>query len=171
MNIRTDNPEVRLVMIEGVWHVLFPLSGWCAMQRGSQLIEPVDLVKAIYVADLEHVSRHWDDWQNYEKFVSDIPLSEGRKHRYINRTLELLTWHRAAYGAPDEFVRFPPPSTDVQRIVAAQELARARDGEDATPSSCDLLFCACSENAALSEALQQAGLQLGKLEVAVKKVS
>jgi len=48
------------------------------MERGSELIEPRDLIKAIYIADLEHVSAFWDAWEGFERLVNDEVLANGR---------------------------------------------------------------------------------------------
>ncbi|HEY4049286.1 MAG TPA: hypothetical protein VGM27_20690 [Acidobacteriaceae bacterium] len=171
MQIDMDSVMVKLVSIEGVWLQLLPSSGWSAMERGSEFIEPIDLVKAIYIVDLEHVAMYWDDWRNYEAFILEIRLADGRKPGYINRIQKYLDWRLALRENPGEFVRHAPPSPDVQEIAfAAQRLASARSGEVGTPTSCDLLFCACSRDPGLSEALQQAGLQLKELEAAIKKL-
>jgi hypothetical protein len=34
---------------------------YAAMERGSEVIEPQDLIKAICIVDLEHVSSLWSD--------------------------------------------------------------------------------------------------------------
>lgn len=171
MEIDMDSVMVKLISIEGVWLHLLPISGYSAMERGSELIEPIDLVKAIYIVDLEHVTRYWDDWQNFEAFILKIPLADGRRVGYINRTRQYMNVHLAMRENPGQFVPFAPPSPEVQEIAfAARKLAHARGGEDEQPSSCDLLFCACSRDHSLSEALQQAGLQQKKLEAAVRKV-
>ena len=170
MNLDMDNPAVKLISIKGVWWDLSMVSAWSARQRGSKFIEPIDLVKAIYIVDLEHVSRYWNDWLNYETFVTDIPLAEGKKDRYINRFYQALQLQLEMREVPGQFVPLASPSSDIQEIVfAAQRLAQARGGEEEVPSSCDILFCACSHDPGLSEALQQAGLQLEKLAIAVGK--
>jgi uncharacterized repeat protein (TIGR03803 family) len=51
---------------------------YCTL-RGSELIEPRDLIKAIYVADLEHVSSFWTDWEGFERLVTDANESQGNK--------------------------------------------------------------------------------------------
>lgn len=152
-----------LIEIGGVWRVLFPVSGMCAEQRGSSTIEPIDIVKAIFVVDLERVSMYWDNWQDFEKFVLDVPLADGRKQDYINRFLYLMSWHLAHRDNAGQLMFFPPPSSLVQGIVlAAQELASARS-QDLPPSSRDFLLCACRQDQGLSEALQKSGLQLERL--------
>ena len=60
------------------------------MERGSELIEPRDLLKAIYIADLEHVSVFWNDWEGFERFVTSEKLAQGVSQTYINRTLYLF---------------------------------------------------------------------------------
>ena len=153
-----------LATIGGVFYELLPVSGWCAMQRESKVTEPIDLVKAIYLVDLEHVSKYWNDWEGFEAFIMAIPLAGGRKLSYINRTRELFDLFMAGRDEPGrQFVAFALPSLQVQQIVlAAQELASAR-GRDLPPSSCDLLLCACRQDQDLSEALQKSGLQLDRL--------
>ena len=170
MKIDMSDEAFQILFIEGVWRDLFPVSGWSAMQRGCAATEPIDLVKAIYIVDLEHTSRYWNDWQDYETFVLGIPLVDGRKVAYINRIQESLHLHLAARENPGQLVTFPPPSAAVQKIIfAADKIAKARAGEDQSPSSCDLLYCTCSQDPVLSESLQQAGLQLEKLAASVTR--
>jgi hypothetical protein len=170
MEIDMNDPMFQLVSMEGVWHLLLSMSGMSAMERGSNLIEPLDLVKAIYIVDLEHVSMFWDDWRNYEKFISEIPLVSGRKGGYINRTQKLLQSYMLGRENPGQFVVLATPSQILQDIAfSARKLAQARGGEEELPSSCDLLYCACSEDVSLSEALRQAGLKVEMLGAAVKR--
>jgi hypothetical protein len=118
---------------------------------------------------LEHVSEYWDNWLNFETFISDISLVGGRKSQYINRTLQLLRWQSILFDEPEHLMLFPPPSLEVQQVVfAAQEFANSRAGLNQPPTSCDLLFCACLLNSELSTTLQGSGLQLEKLTIAVK---
>jgi hypothetical protein len=169
MEIDMNHPIVQLVSMEGVWHHLFSMCGMSAMERGAKLIEPIDLVKAIYIVDLEHVSMFWNDWRNYEKFVSEVILANGRKGGYINRTERILQLYMIGRENPGQFAFMMTPSPMLQDIVfSARKLAQERSGEDEPPSSCDLLYCTCSQDAGLSEALKQSGLQLERLASAVK---
>ena len=143
---------------------LLPVSGWCAEHRGAKLSEPIDLLKAIYLIDLEHVSKYWDSWENFEAFILDIPLAEGRKLTYINRARAQFKIFMLGREEPGSFVSLAPPSLQVQEIVyAAQQMAASRSGDHVPPRSCDLLFCICQQNESLSEALQKSGLQLDRL--------
>lgn len=170
MEIDMNNPMVQLVTMEGVWHHLFSMCGISSIERGAKLIEPIDLVKAIYIVDLEHVSMFWNDWRNYENFISDIVLVNGRKGGYINRTEKIVQLYMIGREKPGQFVFMATPSPMLQDIVfSAQKLAQERAGKDEAASSCDLLYCTCSQDAGLSEALQQSGLQLEKLAAAVKR--
>src|ERR1700743_3500416 len=106
-----------LATIGGVFFELLPVSGWCAEHRGAKLSEPIDLVKAIYLIDLEHVSKYWDSWENFEAFIIDIPLAEGRKLTYINRAHTQFKMFMLVREEPGRFVSFAPPSLEVQEIV------------------------------------------------------
>lgn len=153
-----------LATIGGVFDDLLPVSGWCAEERGSKVSEPIDLIKAIYLVDLEHVSKYWSEWEDFEAFILDMPMLGGRKKPYINRTRLLFELFVAGRDEPGrQYVTFALPSQQVQDIVrAAQQLASARD-RDRPPSSCHLLLCACRQDLGLSEALQKSGLQLDRL--------
>jgi len=152
--------------IEGVWRYILPMSGLCAIDRGSKAIESVDLLKAIYIVDLEHVSEYWDNWQSYERFVMKIPLADGRKQRYINRTIQLLKLHDTGRHEPGQLVPFAPLSETLQKAIqAVRAVIRDRAGEP--PSSCDFLYCICQIDHELREALSQSGLQWEKLAAAV----
>lgn len=61
-----------------------------AMERGSDIIEPIDLLKAIYVVDLEHVAAYWYDWERFESIVSNQQLENGQFKVYINRMSYLI---------------------------------------------------------------------------------
>ena len=157
----------KLLRVGGVLPLLLQSSGWCAMERGLELSEPIDLVKAIYIVDLEHVSNFWNDWQGLERFILAIPMVGGRKLTYLNRTAKLFELYIVGRDNPGQLVPFAPPSRDVQEIAfAAQELALDRNS-DQPPSSCDLLWCACRLDTALSEALQESGLQIESLAAAI----
>jgi hypothetical protein len=39
---------------EGPWPLLMMVSGYAAMERESEKIDPIDLIKALYIVDLEH---------------------------------------------------------------------------------------------------------------------
>ncbi len=154
----------------GVFSLLSIVSGYAAMERGSELIEPRDLIKAIYIADLEHVSAFWNDWEGFERLVNDERLANGHSATYINRILYLVRLELAMRDSPDGFIGLGRPSPKLQTIVAtARKLASDRSGVAATPSSRELLFAACSLDPELSESLQKSGLQLAKLADAVKK--
>jgi hypothetical protein len=167
-----EKPAFQLLDIGGVWHLLYLISGWCASDRCSELIEPLDLIRAIYIVDLEHVAGYWSNWEGYEEFVSKIMLGHGRPTGYVNRTMYLLQTHLAARENPGQFISLGQPSKELYEIVmAAQRLAHERAGAEELPSSRDLLFCACTQDANLSIALQESGLQLEKLAMAVRKSS
>jgi hypothetical protein len=152
----------------GVWPLLLQVSGYAAMERGSELIEPRDLIKAIYIADLEHVSAFWNAWEGFEKLVNDQRLANGRSGTYVNRTLYLVRLELAIRDSPDGFIGLGRPSPTLEKIVtAARKLAVERSGAVATPSSRDLLFATCSLDPEVSESLQKSGLQLAKLTAAV----
>jgi hypothetical protein len=56
---------------EGPWLLLMMVSGYAAMERESEQTEPIDLIKALYIVDLEHLAKFWDDWEGFEKLVSN----------------------------------------------------------------------------------------------------
>lgn len=133
------------------------------MERGSERIESQDLIKAIYMVDLEHVVTYWNNWEAFEAFV--LSNEEG----YVNRILYLVQVEmiRAKMEGAQELAGI---SNSVLEIVsAARKLASDKIGAPATPSSRELLFCACSLDSQLSESLQQFGLNFAKLAESVKK--
>jgi hypothetical protein len=150
----------------GVWPLLLTVSGYVAMERSSQWVESRDLLKAIYVADLEHVSFFWDDWQGFESLVAGFPGG------YVNRLFYLLTIHLMGRDASPEGSGFAAvlgqPTQELLGILDdARQLAIKNRGVNGTPSSRELLFCVCSADPELSEALQKSGLQLAKLAACV----
>jgi hypothetical protein len=154
----------------GVFPLLLQVSGHAAMERGSEWIEPLDLTKAIYIADLEHVSAFWNAWEGFERLVNDQKLANGHSGIYINRTLYLVRVELAMREIPEGFIELRRASPPLLKIVAtARKFASERSGAVATPSSRDLLFAACSLDPELSESLQKSGLQLAKLADAVTK--
>jgi hypothetical protein len=161
---------LKLVDTGGVVPLLFMVSGYAAMERGSETIEPYDLIKAIYIVDLEHVSMFWDNWEGFERLVSKERGVGGLPDIYINRTLYLVRLEAMSRENAGSFVGIGRPSQAFQAIVAAaRTIASERAGCPGTPSSRDLLFCACSVDPELSAALQASGLQLEKLAAAVGK--
>lgn len=161
MNVVSQQQLTRLIEIPGVWQILFPISGMCAEQRGASAIELIDMVKAIFIVDLEHVSGYWNNWLGFERFVLDIPLADGRKQGYINRCLYVMSWHLAHRDNAGTLMFHPSPSPVVNEIViSAQGMASTRG---LPPSSCDLLLCICQKDRNIAEALQTSGLQLPRL--------
>ena len=150
--------------------MLFLVSGYAATERGSELIEPRDLIKAIYSADLEHVSAFWDDWQGFERLVSSEKLANGATSSYINRTLYLVRLELMLRDSPGgNFMGLGHPSESfLQLVSSARSFAVQRAGTEISPSSIDLLFAACSVDGDLSAALQHSGLRLEQLAAAVR---
>lgn len=155
----------------GVWPLLFMLSAFAARERGSELFELCDLVKAIYIADLEHVSSLWTHWEGFERFVGSQTAATGYPKLYINRILYLIRFELVKSATPvDSFTPLGSPSLQFeQTFAAARALAKEREGEPSTPTSRDLLLAICSNDQSLSIALQESGLQLEKLRAAVKE--
>jgi hypothetical protein len=152
----------------GVFPLLLQVSGYAAMERGSELIEPRDLIKAIYIADLEHVSAFWIAWEGFERLVNDQKLANGRSATYINRTIYLIRLELAMREIPEGVIELRRVSPTLERMVtAARKFASDRLGAATTPSSRDLLFAACSLDPELADSLRKSGLQLAKLAEAV----
>ncbi|MBZ5507071.1 MAG: hypothetical protein LAO78_16565 [Acidobacteriia bacterium] len=148
--------------------MLLMVSGYAAMERGSDSIEPIDLVKALYIVDLEHLAVFWHDWEGLERLVSNQRLVNGQSKMYINRMLYLIHLEMGMMSEADKINMFGSPSPKFQEIVnSARELASKREGTSSTPTSRDLLFCTCSHDPGLRIALQESGLQLEKLAFAV----
>jgi hypothetical protein len=166
-----DGGLLRPEDVAGVWPLLCLVSGYVAIERGSETLEPDDLMKAIYITDLEHVSTFWDDWEGFERLVTRGRSGSGISEVYINRIVYLTRVELMARGTTaDGFAPLGRPSGTFQKIVsAARNLASGRAGVPSTPSSRDLLFCASSQSSELSRVLQESGLQLEKLAAAVGK--
>ena len=153
----------------GPWPLLMMVSGYAAKERDSEVIEPIDLVKALYIVDLEHLAKFWNDWEGFEKLVSDQRLANGQSKIYINRMHYLIYVEQIrASHQPDKIHLFGSPSPKFLEIVnAARTLATKREGTPSTPTSRDLLFCTCSHDIGLRTALEESGLQIGKLTAAI----
>src|SRR5437016_8599660 len=74
----------------GVYPLLLAVSGYAAMERGSEVIEPRDLIKAIYITDPEHVLAFWNNWESFEKLILGERFVSGTTATYINRILYLV---------------------------------------------------------------------------------
>ena len=156
------------VDVGGVYPLLARVSSYAAIERGSDLVEPRDLIKAIYIADLEHVSRFWDNWETFEELVTRERLVTGASMTYINRCLYLVRLDAMSKERPSGFTGLARVSQAFQEVVAAaRKLATERMGNETSPSSCDLLFSVCSIVPELSTALQESGLRLDKLALEV----
>ena len=157
----------RVIMPEDASNVL-PLlllvSGYAAQERGASVIEPKDLLKAIYIVDLEHVQAYWDNWEDFERIISGEGLMEGGSG-YINRTVYLIRVVIDQNEAPSGCFRgVGHPSEAVSRIVEdARTLANKRTRALSTPSSRDLLVSMCAQDPSLSKILQDFGLNLESL--------
>jgi hypothetical protein len=154
----------------GPWPLIMTVSGYAAKERDSEVIEPIDLVKALYIVDLEHLAKFWNDWEEFEKVVSVQRLANGQSKIYINRMHYLIHLEQIrASQEPDKIYLFGSYSPKLQQIVAAaRTIATQRDGFPSTPTSRDLLVCTCSCDPELRASLEQSGLQLDKLKAAVK---
>jgi hypothetical protein len=154
---------------KGVWQYLLRIGGWAASERGSASIELIDLVKAIYIVDLEHVAEFWTDWEGFERFVLKIG-NRRRPRTYLSRTLYLIEAHLGARETPETIIENLKISTALKDVVvAAKKVSEARGGEEEPITSRDFLYCACNQDSSLSLDLQEAGLQFEKLEAAVKR--
>jgi hypothetical protein len=155
--------------VGGVLPLLLSVSGYAARERGSDFVEPRDLLKAIYVVDPEHVSKFWDDWEGFERLVTQGKLANGTAEKYFNRTLYLVRVQALAERNPDAAVEFGRASQAFLDVVAAaRRIVINREGSG-TPSSKDLLYAICSHDAELAEALKGSGLATEKLADAVSK--
>lgn len=154
----------------GPWPLLIMVSGYAAKERDSEVIEPIDLVKALYIVDLEHLAKFWNDWEGFETLVSDQRLANGQSKIYINRIHYLIYLEQIrASHQPDKIHLFGSYSPKLQQIVdAARAIATQREGIPSTPTSRDLLVCTCSYDSELRASLERSGLQLDKLKAAVK---
>ena len=149
----------------GIWPLLLMVSGYAAMERASQLVELVDLVKAIYIVDLEHVVRFWDTWEHFESFILRQKLGDGSYATFINRTLYLVRLELAIRENEDVITILGTVSQQLQESVTlARKYASDRAGTGATPTTCDLLLSVCSVDCNLAATLQQAGLKLEDLK-------
>lgn len=154
----------------GALPLLLMVSGYAAMERDSESVDPIDLVKALYIVDLEHLAKFWQDWEGFERLVSLQGLVNGQSSMYINRMSYLIYLDEVRRAAsPGKIQLFGSASAEFQEIVnAARALASKREGIPSTPTSLDLLFCTCSHDPKLRAALKGSGLQFEKLEGAVK---
>jgi len=153
--------------VGGILPLLLSVSGYAAMERGSELIEPCDLLKAIYVVDLEHTSKFWDDWESFEHLVSRGELANAAKRKYLNRVLYLIevqTLMKSNTGTAFEFGRASQSLVNV--VAAARKTVTIREGSS-TPASKDLLYAICSHDPELAETLKASGLATDKLAEAV----
>lgn len=158
----TGNPKD--ARVRGVWFDLLPVSAECAELRGSEVIALIDVVKAIYVVDLEHVSMFWDDWRNFEAYLCTIELADGTVSGFINRAKLHLTAYIESRMDPGLVIPHVAISDDVSAVVLdANSLARSRSGTDTPATSCDILFCICRRSLQLSSSLQESGLALEQL--------
>lgn len=150
----------------GVLPLLTLVAGFCTLERRSESIELHDLLKAIYIVDLEHVSEFWQDWKSFERLVST--REDDGSTAYINRTLYLVRLEAGSRETPGEFVSFGNASPLFTQVIAkARTLAAERTGSLHTPSSADVLLAMCLSDSNLSNTLQRAGLRLQQLKVAV----
>lgn len=165
-----DAITLKLIDSRGVLPLLLMVSGYIAMERESDSIEPRDLIKAIYIVDLEHVSMFWSNWEGFERLVTNQTLIAGQSVTYINRILYLVRAEATARESSGSFSGLGIPSPALQEMIAAaRKLASERTGSPTTPSSRDLLFCSCCQDLQLSAALRKSGLQFEKLTAAVGK--
>lgn len=152
----------------GVWQYLLQIGGCAAMERRSDSIELIDLVKAIYIVDLEHVADFWTHWEDFERFVLKIG-TRRRPISYLNRTLYLFAAHQAATDAPGTFISKGKVSEALKEVVVAvKRVVALRGGEEEAITSRDFLYCACMQDSSLRAELQASGLQFDRLEVVVK---
>ena len=153
--------------LSGIYPLLAMMSGLLAMQRGSDLVEVVDLVGAIYIVDLEHVSHFWKNWEDFEQLVSQRLLGDDANFGYINRALYLIKMELMLREREGLFIFGKLSSEFVEVISAAAEVARDQKRFSDDPSSKDILLCVCNYDAKMSKLLQESGLQITNLEASV----
>jgi len=141
------------------------IAGVSAVERGSEYIEPKDLLKGIYVVDLEHVAQFWESWEQFEHIISTDKLANGVTVDYINRTLYLVRVYVAANEGGALFAR---RSLAVNEIIARAKRFAVERSAVKSPTSRDLLFSIVGIDRELSSALEESGLKLSELEAAVK---
>ena len=149
-----NSAGIRFISLKGIWRLLLTIAGVSAEERGDKYLEPIDLVKAIYIVDLEHVAEYWDDWKNFEKFVLSMPLIQGKKHFFIHRQEYLFRYWSTARENPGQFMFVHTPSPNILEVAEmARELVESRGDENLAPTSCDFLYCACIKDSELSKQL------------------
>ena len=156
---------VRIEDAGTVWPLLLTAGGLAAMERCSETIELRDLVKAIYLVDLEHVLDCWEDWHLYEKLVKSAQI--GAETPYLNRILYMISLDAVLKGAASFTTLGRPSAALIEVLNDAREVAMKRSGSAESPSSKDLLFCICSHDPDISKMLHDSGLQFEKLKRAV----
>lgn len=154
----------------GIWGTLLSISSWIAKERGSKSIDLRDFVIAIYIVDLEHTARYWDDWENFEKFVIQARRSDHRSSAYLNRTLYLFETQLAARENPGLAIASLEVTEALREaIVRARTFAKNRGGGNRSATSCDFLLSICMQEPSLCIDLKRYGLQVDRLEAVVKR--
>jgi hypothetical protein len=112
---------------------------------------------------------YWDDWTHFESFVLSVPLIGGTKRLFLHRSEHLFKIWSAAREVSGQLTFYPSPAPSLLAAVeTARRLAHARNAENCAPTSADFLYSVCLNDSALSQLLQEAGLQLQELEETVE---
>jgi hypothetical protein len=145
-----------------------------AESRGSLTLDLRDLLAGLFIADLEKLSKFWHNWEDFESLVAaECEVREPR----------IFYWIRAynqAYGvekgAPPKWALFKDQSIELAKVwVTASQIADSRGGP--TPGQRPflapedfLLAIIRHQETALGQKLAASGLDVGRLEQAVKTV-
>jgi hypothetical protein len=160
---------LKRVDVEGVLPLLLSVSGYAAMERRSNIVEPCDLLKAIYIVDLEHVSMFWRDWEGFERLVLGERPGSRSSGKYVNRVLYLNQVQALMRARPNTAFEFGRASKSLlENVDAARKFAEDREGSGSTPSSRDLLLAIYSQDRVLAVSLKASGLAIDKLRRVVR---
>jgi hypothetical protein len=155
--------------VGGVLPLLLTVAGYAALERSSDSIESSDLLKALYVVDLEHISAFYRNWQDLETLVTKQGLTGGNSGRYLNRTLYLVEAHKLPETSSGSLLIFGQASDGLRRIVYhARKFAADREQTPATPTSKDLLLSIILNDPKLGAELKTCGIQMEFLSSAVQ---
>ena len=143
-----------------------------AESRGSRNLDVCDLLAGLFIANLEKISKYWQNWEDFEALVAaECNVREPRWFYWIRA-------YNQAYGPEKEahpnWALFKDQTVELAKVwVTAGHVAEARgalsSGQRPTLAPEDFLLAIVRhQETALGQKLAQSGLDVVNLEHAVR---
>ncbi len=143
-----------------------------ARERGSSTLDVRDMLGALWIADLDRLSKYWRDWEEFEDFVTaECRLHEPRWAYWLH-IFEASQRQKKGRLHGGMLMNQSPSLVKVWR--EAERLAESRNDGDLRPvlTTEDFLLAMTRQaDTELSAKMVKTGLNVARLEEAVKTIT